>query len=78
MSSAHGFSEMLCCYSTHDMALGGPVASMTVASTTKLNMTCVSLIFAMSKWLYFSGRFFCRAASAGLVDAAFASFRVCS
>jgi|LauGreDrversion4_2_1035121.scaffolds.fasta_scaffold165451_1 hypothetical protein len=78
MPSAHGFSEMLCFYSAQDIALSGPVASMTVASTTKLNMTCVSLIFAMSKWLYFSGRFFWRAASAGFVEAAFASLRVYS
>jgi hypothetical protein len=49
-----------------DIALAGPVASITVVSIMKLNMTCVSLSFAIKRWLYFSG-FFIAAAMAALV-----------
>lgn len=37
------------------MALALPEFSSTEASIMKLNMMCVSFIFAISKWLYFSG-----------------------
>jgi hypothetical protein len=36
--------------------LAPPVASMTVASMIKLNIICVSLILAVSRCVYFSGR----------------------